>query len=160
MLNFIGQLNSKYWILILLLIIVVILIILKLTFKTDMNTESFMPKRIQENYSAHADIQDLSELNTDDKTIIFVKFYAPWCGYCTKMQPEWKKLYSEFDNKEVNGSMVKIRQVDCDNHPKIAEHFNVSGYPTLMIIKPNNKQEECNCDRTYKGMKNYLISNC
>ncbi|QHO56260.1 putative protein disulfide-isomerase [Arachis hypogaea] len=56
-----------------------------------------------------------------------VEFYAPWCGHCKKLAPEYEKLGSSF--KKVKS--VLIGKVDCDEHKSVCSKYGVSGYPTI-----------------------------
>ena len=44
----------------------------------------------------------------------FVEFYAPWCGHCKKLEPEWNKLASD-----LNG-YVKVAKVDATVNTNLA----------------------------------------
>ncbi|CAI5468687.1 unnamed protein product [Closterium sp. Yama58-4] len=57
----------------------------------------------------------------------FVKFYAPWCGHCQKMAPDYDKFGAAF--KET--ASVVVGKVDCDKHKKLCSEYKVKGYPTL-----------------------------
>lgn len=56
-----------------------------------------------------------------------VEFYAPWCGHCKKLAPEYEKLGESFKKAK----SVLIGKVDCDEHKSVCSKYGVSGYPTI-----------------------------
>ena len=63
-------------------------------------------------------------------------FFADWCGYCKKFKPEWEKLKAE------SNLGVQLEEVDCtdsNNTPALATEYNVSGFPTLILVNGSNK---------------------
>ncbi|KAK4776483.1 hypothetical protein SAY86_005171 [Trapa natans] len=56
-----------------------------------------------------------------------VEFYAPWCGHCKKLAPEYEKLGASFKKAK----SVLIGKVDCDEHKSLCSKYGVSGYPTI-----------------------------
>ncbi|DBA00750.1 TPA: hypothetical protein N0F65_001221 [Lagenidium giganteum] len=70
-----------------------------------------------------------------------VEFYAPWCGHCKNLAPEWKKAAKALDG------VVNVAAIDCDQHKSIASQFGVQGFPTIKIFgddksKPTDYQGE------------------
>mmetsp|Transcript_92923 Transcript_92923/g.248657 ORF Transcript_92923/g.248657 Transcript_92923/m.248657 type:complete len:133 (-) Transcript_92923:58-456(-) len=57
----------------------------------------------------------------------FVKFFAPWCGHCKRMKPDWDKLGDAYSGH----NSVVIGDVDCTQHKDLCSQFDVKGYPTL-----------------------------
>ncbi|XP_059313279.1 probable protein disulfide-isomerase A6 [Lycium ferocissimum] len=56
-----------------------------------------------------------------------VEFYAPWCGHCKKLAPEYEKLGASFKKAK----SVVIAKVDCDEHKSVCSKYGVQGYPTI-----------------------------
>jgi len=56
-----------------------------------------------------------------------VEFYAPWCGHCKKLAPEYEKLGASFKKAK----SILIGKVDCDEHKSVCTKYGVSGYPTI-----------------------------
>ncbi|CAM8927469.1 unnamed protein product [Rhodiola kirilowii] len=56
-----------------------------------------------------------------------VEFYAPWCGHCKKLAPEFEKLGTSFKRAK----SILIGKVDCDDNKGVCGKYGVSGYPTI-----------------------------
>merc|ERR1712232_1475249 len=69
---------------------------------------------------------------TDGKTV-FIKFFAPWCGHCKRMAPDWEKLADEWASNEVG----LVAEVDCTADGKaLCDANGVKGFPTLKYGDP------------------------
>ncbi|KAJ8447790.1 hypothetical protein Cgig2_015153 [Carnegiea gigantea] len=56
-----------------------------------------------------------------------VEFYAPWCGHCKRLAPEYEKLGASFKKAK----SVLIGKVDCDDQKNLCSKYDVTGYPTI-----------------------------
>ncbi|OMO82583.1 Thioredoxin-like protein [Corchorus capsularis] len=56
-----------------------------------------------------------------------VNFYAPWCGWCQKLAPEYEAAAAL-----LKGDGVAFAKVDADTERELAWKYEISGYPTLL----------------------------
>lgn len=81
---------------------------------------------------------ELTEINFDQEVLkspqpVLVDFYATWCGPCQIQTPIIEELALEYQNK------VKVGMVDVDQNQVLADKYQVSSIPTLIIF---NKGQE------------------
>lgn len=81
------------------------------------------------------------ELNTENfedsvaSGVTFVKFYAPWCGHCKRLAPVWDEFADATD-------AFKVAKVDCTTDKDVCSEYGVRGYPTLILFKDGETQED------------------
>lgn len=76
-------------------------------------------------------ITKLTKDNFDAETktgLKLVEFFADWCGFCKKQEPELKQM-----------DKVWIGQVNIDDEAELAKKFGINSFPTFLIFK-NGKE--------------------
>jgi protein disulfide-isomerase A6 len=85
--------------------------------------------------SGPSNVVTLTSANFDSKvynskSVWLIEFYAPWCGHCKKLQPEWEAAATKLKN------MVTLGKVNCDEEQSVCQQFGVRGYPTIKYFTP------------------------
>lgn len=78
------------------------------------------------------DVAVITQKNFDDVVgkakYALVEFYAPWCGHCQKLKPEYAKAATAM---KAHDATIVIGKVDATVESDLGQKFGVSGYPTL-----------------------------
>eukprot|EP00667_Euglena_gracilis_P011341 EG_transcript_11583 len=82
---------------------------------------------------------------------ILVEFYAPWCGHCQALEPEYEKAAATLKEQG-----IKIAKVDATQEEKLAEKYGVSGYPTIKLFKKGEAVKDYRGPRTSSGIVKYM----
>jgi protein disulfide-isomerase A1 len=105
-----------------------------------------------------ADEVDVLVLNADnfDETIqanelILVEFYAPWCGHCKRLAPEYAAAATTLKG------IAKLAKVDADaeQNRELGGRFGIRGFPTLKLFR-NGVPTDYQGERSASGLVSFM----
>jgi thiol-disulfide isomerase/thioredoxin len=85
---------------------------------------------------------DVANANRRNKEADVMFFHVDWCPHCKKALPEWNNFKKQYDDKEINGYIIKCRDIDCTNESSdvtsLINTYNIESYPTVKLLKDTN----------------------
>ncbi|KAK5884166.1 hypothetical protein CesoFtcFv8_020423 [Champsocephalus esox] len=104
--------------------------------------------------SSRRDVLELSDADFDylsaEHETLLVTFYAPWCGHCKKLAPDFEKAATRLKGT------VQLAKVDCTANLEVCGRFGVSGYPTLKIFRNGRDSGPYDGPRSADGIYQHM----
>jgi len=67
---------------------------------------------------------------------VLVDFWAPWCGYCTRLAPIMDELAQEL------GDQIKVVKINVDENRSLAQRYGIMSLPTMVVFKDGELVEK------------------
>lgn len=74
-----------------------------------------------------------------------VDFYAPWCGPCQALLPEWRRMA-----RMLNG-IIKVGSVDCQKYHSVCQSEGVRAYPEVRLYPQTQTKNRRDQYHSYTG---------
>nr|XP_016509588.1 PREDICTED: protein disulfide isomerase-like 1-4 [Nicotiana tabacum] len=95
---------------------------------SDQGYDSYEPPAVDEKDVAVLKEGNFSEFIAKNKHVM-VEFYAPWCGHCQALAPEYAAAATE-----LKGENVLLAKVDATEEAELAQKYDVQGYPAVFFF--------------------------
>lgn len=81
------------------------------------------------------------------KTTVF----APWCGHCKALAPEYEEAATTLKDKD-----VALAKVDCTENQDLCQTYGVEGYPTLKVFRGSQNIQPYSGPRKAQAIVSYM----
>jgi len=78
---------------------------------------------------------DFNKIKKDSLPKI-INFDTEWCGFSKQFKPVWNRFMNNVDSEK-----IKCENINCDENPDICKKYNITGYPTVKLIKDNDEYD-------------------
>jgi thiol-disulfide isomerase/thioredoxin len=85
-----------------------------------------------------------------------VEFYAPWCGHCQRLEPEWKSAANTVAAE--TGGKVKLGHLDATQAQQIAGQYGIQGKAANIVIGLGNLSTKNRLRDRFSGSKCRQVS--
>ena len=76
----------------------------------------------------HLSDQEFQKLIREKKTVL-VDYWAPWCGYCSRIAPAYDRIARQY------GQDIVVAKINIDEQPQLAQAEHIEVIPTLIFYK-------------------------
>uniref|UniRef100_A0A665W7E2 Protein disulfide-isomerase n=1 Tax=Echeneis naucrates TaxID=173247 RepID=A0A665W7E2_ECHNA len=77
---------------------------------------------------------------------LLVEFYAPWCGHCKQLEPQYAEAAGKLKAEEL---AIRLAKVDATEERELSDEFDVGGFPTLILFINGQRKQPI----TYTGKR-------
>ena len=78
--------------------------------------------------AVNLNLEQFENLVNGDKPVL-VDYWAPWCGYCRRINPAYEKVSQQY------GEDMVIAKVNIDEEPQLAAREMIEVIPTLVLYR-------------------------
>ncbi|RDL34741.1 Protein disulfide-isomerase [Venustampulla echinocandica] len=108
--------------------------------------------------AAVASASDVESLTKDtfpdfvkENDLVLAEFFAPWCGHCKALAPEYEEAATTLKEKN-----IRLAKVDCTEEADLCQSFGVEGYPTLKVFRGADNITPYSGARKAPGIISYM----
>lgn len=77
--------------------------------------------------------------------------FAPWCGHCKALAPEYEEAATTLKDKDIH-----LAKVDCTAEQELCQEHGVEGYPTLKVFRGSENVSPYSGQRKAPAIVSYM----
>ena len=118
-------------------IVVLFIIVIYAVSTIEKNTETQQSQNQSIKLQWNIDLNSGFLLAQKSNKLVFVDFYADWCGYCKELD---ENTYTDTYVQQRLAQKYVLVKINVDQNPDLASKYKVYGLPTLVILEANGNE--------------------
>lgn len=116
---------------------------------------AFLPLRLSAADTQQLTDEDYNRLmeSGDAGRVVFIDFYADWCGPCHSYAPTFDALAEQY------GRQAAFYRVNVDNCPGLVEKYNVSAVPLTVAVHSVDKSFRTIGELDMSALQSFIVRN-
>ena len=102
---------------------------------------------------AELDVRQHNRATGQDETPIIVDYWAPWCGPCRTMAPEFAKAALKLKTK------ARFAKINTEQHPEISQKLGIRGIPLLILYSGRREVARLTGARPAADIEAFILEN-
>jgi hypothetical protein len=79
---------------------------------------------------------DEYKVDTANTELNLMLFSVDWCPHCLNTRKVWDSFKTTY---KPEGVIIVYTEIDCDKYANTADSYNITEYPTIILIKNDKK---------------------
>lgn len=97
-----------------------------------------------------------NEESNDQLYVEIILFYTDWCPHSKKAMHVWKNFKEKMNNVTIHNYTLIFKEIDCEEDSKTADEYNITGYPTIKLIKNMDEIIEFDAQPTIETLEDFV----
>jgi len=117
---------------------------------------SYVKPRLNPSYISNKEFLPKTEELPETEYAEVILFYTDWCPHSNSVMNVWNQFKEKFNNVTINKYTIIFKEIDCEQDEDTADKYNITGYPTIKLVKNKDEIVEFDAKPTMETLDEFI----
>lgn len=117
---------------------------------------SYVKPRLNPSYISNKEFLVKTEDTKEQEYAEVILFYTDWCPHSNAAMDIWNQFKEKYNNVTINKYTILFKEIDCEKEEELADKYNITGYPTIKLVKNKDEIVEFDAKPTMETLDEFI----